>query len=65
MGQQCRLGFQERIGPALEDAALPIDRQLPTSGVQDDLNIFSFQAFANLEGLAEQMDVAIRCDFVE
>ena len=59
---QWRLLLQERIGPTLEHAALPIDRQLPASGIQDDLNIFVLQALADLERLAEQMDIAIGRD---
>ena len=59
---QWRLLLQERIGPALEYAALPISGEMPTLGIQDDLNIFPLQALAHPEGLAEQMDVAVGSD---
>ncbi len=51
--------FYERIGPALEHAAVAIDGQLSTPRVQDDLNIFPLETFADLERLAEQVDVAM------
>src|SRR5690242_493276 len=35
---------------------------MPAERVQNSPNIFSLQALANLEGLAEQVDIAIRRD---
>jgi len=62
MGGGCRLVFQERIGPAFEDAAFDIHSQFRTLRVQDNLNILAFQAFANAERLAEQLDIAVNGD---
>ena len=60
--QQWRLLLQERIGPALEYSTLPIDREMPSAGIQNDLNIFPLQALADFESLAKQMDIAIGRD---
>src|SRR5574341_1242367 len=57
-----RLLIQERIGPPLEHAAPAIHGEMPTPGIQDDLNIFPLQALADLESLAEQMDIAVGRD---
>src|SRR5574341_2055826 len=59
MGDESRLVFQERIGPAFEDASFDIDCQLSTLCIQDNLNILTFQSLANTEGLTEQMDFAM------
>ena len=68
-GDECRLVFagercpsQERIRPAFEDAPFDIDRQLRALCIQDNLNILTFQTFANAESLAEQMDLAVNGD---
>ena len=59
MGDECRLVFQKRICPAFEDAALYIDGEMCPLGIQNNFNILTFQAFANTECLAEQMDFAV------
>lgn len=44
--------------PTLEDATLAIDREVCTFCIELNFNIFSFQALADIEGLAEQMDIS-------
>jgi len=63
--QQWRLRLQERVGPALEHLPLPIYGEMRASRVQDDLNIFPLQALADLEGLPEQMDIAVGPDLTD
>lgn len=62
MGDECRLVFQIRICAAFEDATFDIDGEMCPLRIQNDLNILTFQAFANTERLAEQMDVAVNCN---
>lgn len=57
--------FQERIRKALEDATLTINGEVSASCIQQDFNIFAFEPFANKEGLAEQMDIAVGCDLTK
>jgi hypothetical protein len=52
--------FQEWIEPTLVDPTLAMYSQVSALGIAKDFNILSFQSFANLEGLAEQMDIAVR-----
>jgi len=59
MGNGCQLVFQERIRPAFENVPFDIDRQVCVLCIQDNLNKLMFQAFANAECLAEQMDLAV------
>ena len=59
MGDECRLVFQERIRPAFEDAAFDVDSELCALRIQNNLNILTFQTFANSVGLAEQMNVTM------
>ena len=59
MGDGCRLVFQERVGPAFENATFDRDSQLGALRIQNDFEILTFQAFANSVRLAEQMHVTI------
>ena len=61
-GDGCRLALQERIGPALEDTPFDVHSQLCALRIQDNLNILTLQSFANAEGLAKQMDLAMNCN---
>jgi hypothetical protein len=38
---------------------LSIDGELSALSIQDDFDIFTLEAFAHFESLAEQMDIAI------
>ena len=62
MGDGCRLVFQERIDPAFEDAPFDIDGQMCALGIQNDLNILTFQSLANAEGLAVRTCIASESD---
>ena len=59
MGDGCRLVLQERIRPAFEDATFDIDGQTCALGIQNNLNVLAFQAFTNVEGLTEQVNLAM------
>src|SRR5512139_3602146 len=63
--QQWRLLLQELIGPTLEDATLAIDSELCAFCIELHFNILSFQTFADEEGLAEQVNIAMRRDLPE
>ena len=57
--------FQERIRKALEDATLAINREVSAFCIQQNFNIFAIEPFADKEGLAEQMDVAVFRDLAK
>jgi hypothetical protein len=59
---KCWLLAQVRIRPAFEDAAFYVDGQVSPLCIQNRLDILSFHSFADLERLAEQMQVALRRD---
>jgi hypothetical protein len=56
---KCRLLAQVRIRPAFEDAAFYIDGQVNPLCIENSLEVLSFHSFADLERLAEQMQVAL------
>ena len=62
MGNECRLRLYKWRGPALDDAALCIDGELRSLRIEHRLNELPLQALADLEGLAEQVDVALGRD---
>lgn len=47
------------------DAALHIDGELGTLRIPNRFNILTLQALAQLEGLAEQMDVSVQRDLTD
>ncbi len=53
MGEQCRLGSHERIGPAFDDPALSINGQVCLLSIEGDLDELAFAPLADLEGLTE------------
>ena len=63
--QQGRVLLQEWVRPTLADATLAIDREVCPFWIQLNFDIFSFQALADVEGRAEQMDLPMRCDLSE
>ena len=44
---------------------MTINSEVSAFGIQQDFNIFTFEPFANKEGLAEQMHIAVFCDLTE
>lgn len=57
MGHQCRLRFHERIGPAFDDAALDIDSELRSLGIEHGFDELTFPPFADLESQPKQMNI--------
>ena len=45
--------------------AMTIDSEMSAFGIQQDLNIFTFETLANKEGLAEEMHIAMFGDLAE
>ncbi len=62
MGEQCRLGFHERIGPALDDATLSVNGEISFLRIEHDFDVLALQPLADLEGLAEQLNVSVGRD---
>ena len=63
--QEWRLLLQEWVRPTLEDATPTIDSEVCTFCIEPNFNIFSFHTFADIEDLAEQMNLAMSCDLPE
>ena len=63
--QEGRLLLQEWIRKSLEEATLTIDCQVSALRIQSDFNIFAFEPFANQEGLAKQMHMAMLGDLAK
>ncbi len=62
LGDQGRLRFHKWIGPAFDDLALGIDRELRTLRIEYRLDELAFEPFADLEALTEQVDASFGGD---
>ena len=60
-----RLRLQERIGPAFEDVAVEIDRQVSALGVDHRFDILTLLALADFEGQPQEVDVAVGSDLAD